>query len=134
MTEANHRIVRDFFIALGRGELPDELLAPDMTVWTTTGGAVSKDRYQGGVRLLGMICQGGGLAYTIHALTAEEDRVAAEVRGSGTLVNGEPFENAYAFFFRIRDGRIASVAEHFDPGPVQERLAPLMRAATGKAG
>lgn len=134
MTEANHRIVRDFFAALGRGELPDELLAPDMTAWTTTGGTLTRDRYQGGVRLLGMICQGGGLAYAIHSLTAEEDRVAAEVRGSGTLVSGEPFENAYAFFFRIRDGRIASVAEHFDPAPVRDKIAPLMRAAMSKAG
>jgi ketosteroid isomerase-like protein len=58
-----------------------------------------------------------------------EDRVAAEVLASGTLTNGERYENNYVFMFRIRGTQIASIAEHFNVLTVQEKLMPLMAAA-----
>ena len=85
------------------------------------------------MKLFGAIFD-GRYAYTIDSLTAEDDRVAAEVRGAGTLVSGEAFTNRYVFMLRIRDGRIASVAEHFDPGPVREKIVPLIQAAMAKRG
>lgn len=134
MTQANHQIARKFFAALSSGNMPDELLTDDMTAWTTTTPApAEKAWYQGGVKLLGSIFD-GGCTYTVDSLTAEDDRVAAEVHADGTLVNGEKFHNVYVFMLRIRDGRIASVAEHFDPNPVVEKLVPLLMAAMGKAG
>jgi ketosteroid isomerase-like protein len=129
----NHQLIRDFFAALSTGQLPDELLAPDMTVWTTSGGSVDKARYQGGVKMLASITK-SGLTYTIDSLTAEEDRVAAEVKSYGILLDGETFQNVYVFLFRIRDGMIASLAEHFNPIPVQEKILPLLKAAMSKAG
>ena len=129
---SNHQLVRDFFAAMSSGNLPDDLLSPDMTTWTTSsGGGSDKARYQGGVKLLASITK-GGLTYTIDSLTAEDDRVAAEVQAHGTLVNGEDFHNVYVFLFRIRDGRIASVAEHFNPIPVREKIVPLLQVAMSK--
>ena len=133
MTHPNHQLVRDFFAALSTGNLPDTLLTPDMTAWTTTSGTAPGQKYQGGVKLLQSVFE-GGLAYTIDSLTAAGDRVAAEVRSHGKLVNGQAFHNTYVFMFRIRDGRIAAVAEHFNPDPVREKLMPLMQAAMAKAG
>lgn len=132
MTSPNHQLVRDFFAALSSGNLPDELLTPDMTAWTTTSGTSDKARYQGSVKLLGSVFN-DGLTYTVQSLTAEEDRVAAEVQSHGTLVNGEVFQNTYVFVFRIRDGRIASAAEHFNPDIVREKIVPLIQAAMAKA-
>ncbi len=133
MSQTNHQLARRFFEALSNGEIPDALLTPDMTAWTTSSGAWSdKARFQYGIKLLASIFN-GGLAYTIDSLTAEADRVAAEVQSRGTLVNGEDYHGRYAFVLRVRDGRIASVAEHNDPGPVREKLGPLLKAALQNA-
>ncbi|MFD2430180.1 nuclear transport factor 2 family protein [Sphingobium scionense] len=83
--------------------------------------------YQRGVAMLGSLFQ-GGLTFTVDSLTAQEDRVAVEVRSAGMLVNGEPFANRYVFLLRIRDDRIASVAEHFNPAPVEAQIKPLIQA------
>ena len=132
MTHVNHELARKFFAALSSGNIPDDLLTADMTVWTTTSGTSTKARYQAGIKMLASIFS-GGISYTVDSLTAEDDRVAAEVQGNGTLINGETYQNVYMYILRIRDGRIASVAEHFNPDPIRERIAPLMQAAMRKA-
>src|SRR5580700_10970064 len=132
MTHVNHELARKFFAALSSGNIPDDLLTADMMVWTTTSGTSTKARYQAGIKMLASIFS-GGISYTVDSLTAEDDRVAAEVHGHGTLINGEAYQNVYMYILRIRDGRIASVAEHFNPDPIRERIAPLMQAAMRKA-
>jgi len=133
MSQTNHQLARLFFEALSKGEIPDALLTPDMTAWTTSSDAWSdKARFQYGIKLLASIFD-RGLAYTVDSLTAEGDRVAAEVQSHGTLINGEDYHGRYVFMLRIRDGRIASVAEHNDPRPVRERLGPLLQAALKNA-
>ncbi len=131
MSTSNHALVREFFKVIAAGELPETMVTDDMTAWTVTSGTFDKARFQGGVKLLAAIF-GGTLVYTIDALTAEDDRVSAEVRSHGTLVNGDPFENTHVFLFRIRDGRIARVAEYMNPMIVQEKIVPLMQAAMSK--
>lgn len=132
MPHPNHQIARGFFDALSKGSLPDELVTPDMTAWTTTSPTAPRERYQGGIQMLAAISN-GGLSYAIDSLTAEDDRVVAEVQSSGTLSNGEAFHNAYVFVLHIRDGRIAHIAEHFNPDPVREKIVPLMQALMAKA-
>lgn len=135
MTSATHQLVRDFVAALSAGDLPDALLTDDARIWTTSSGMhIDKARYQFGVRLLGSVFQDGGkYTYTVKSITAEDDRAAAEVDAQGTLITGEPYGNTYVFMFRIRDGKIASVAEHFNPIPVHEKVAPLLQAAMAKS-
>ncbi len=133
MTEAAHDLARRFFAALSTGAFPDDVLADQITTWTTTSGAASdKARYEGGVRLLSSLFP-QGLAYTVDSLTAEDDRVAAEVHAEGVLADGDVFQNTYVFVLRIQDGRIVSIAEHFDPGPVREKIVPRLMAAMAKA-
>lgn len=128
MSRSNHELVRDFFAGLSKGDLPDSLFTDDMTAWTTTAGRSPKAKYQGGVKVLQSLFQ-DGLRYSVDSLTAEDDRVAAEVQGRGKLKNGVDYHNIYVFMFRIRDGRIASVAEHTDRLVVQEKIIPLLQAA-----
>lgn len=125
MTQTSHDLARAYFAAVTRGELPDELLTPDMTAWTTTQGWMDKATYQGLVKILARMCA-RPLAFTINSLTAEDDRVVAEAESEGELINGEAYRNTYIFVFRVRDGRIASVAEHFNALIVQEKLIPVM--------
>ena len=124
-------LARAYFAAVTAGELPDELLTPDMTAWTTTQGTLDKATYQGLIRLLARMCA-RPLAFTIDALTEEGDRVVAEARSEGVLINGEPYGNTYVFVFRIRDGRIAWIAEHFNALIVQETLIPVMETLMAK--
>jgi uncharacterized protein len=131
MNRSNHQLVRDFFAALSTGDLPDELFTQDVTVWTITSGASDKTKYQGGVKMLQSLFR-GGLSYKVDSLTAEDDRVAAEVRAQGTLVNGEEYHNTYVFIFRIRDARIARIAEYFNAIVMREKLTPLIQAAMNK--
>jgi ketosteroid isomerase-like protein len=129
--QANYRLVRDYFIAVSNGELPDSLLTPDMTGWITNGGSMDRARYQHLIKLLAAMCD-RPLRFTIKTLTADEDRVVAEAESEGTLVNGEEYSNTYVFVFRVRDGRIASVAEHYNALIAQEKLMPLMKFAQAK--
>ena len=126
--ERIRKLIRDFFDAIARGDLPEELVTPDMTAWTVSSGETEKAKFHGGVKLLASIFD-GTLVYEIDALTAEGDRVAAEVRSHGTLNNGEPFGNDHVFLFRIRDGRIARVAEFMNQMTVNEKLMPLFQIA-----
>jgi uncharacterized protein len=125
MKEQQYDIARAYFTAVSNGELPDSLLTDDMTGWITTGGTMGKAAYQHLVRLLGAMCD-GPLRFTIQSLTADEDRVVAEATSEGRLINGESYSNTYVFVFRIRDGKIASVAEHYNALIAREKLVPLM--------
>jgi len=133
MASPNHQLVRDFFSAISCGNVPDELLTPDMTFWSVNGGTAEKARFQGAMKILASIFA-GTLVYEIDSLTAEEDRVVAEIRSHGTLINGEAISNTHMFLFRFRDGRVASVSEYMNQFVVREKIAPLMLVAMQNSG
>lgn len=56
----------------------------------------------------------GDLVVTVDTLIAEGDRVVALGRGKATTVHGLPYDNDYAFVFRVRDGKIVEVLEYLD--------------------
>lgn len=124
----SERLVRAFFDAVTSGELPDAMLTEDMTAWTTTQGEMRREAYQAVIRVLRRISQ-VPLTFVIDAVTAEDDRICAELHSHGVLINGEPYENTYFFAFRVRDGRIAHVSEHFNALIVQEKMMPLVAPA-----
>ena len=130
MSEANYQLARDFIAALGAGDVPDDLLTEDMTAWTANG-SIAKAPFQGAMKIYASVFSDGP-TYTIESLTAEQDRVAAEVRSSGTLVNGEAFQNTHVYILRIRDGRVAHMAEHMNALVVRDQIVPLMQAAMSK--
>jgi ketosteroid isomerase-like protein len=127
----SHRLVHEFFAAVRAGELPDAMLTEDMAGWTTLQGPMSKAAYQEAIRILARISR-EPLAFTIDSVTAEDDRVAAEVRSDGVLIDGTPYANTYVFVFRVRDGKIASVAEHFNALIVREKMIPLLHTPAAR--
>jgi ketosteroid isomerase-like protein len=56
----------------------------------------------------------GGLDLRVVALTAEGDRVAAEVAGRGITSTGREYSNEYHFVFVVKGGLIRSVREYLD--------------------
>ena len=133
MIEPHHSLARAYFAAVSAGELPDELLTDDMTAWITTGGKIGKTQYQGSVRLLARMCA-TPITFTIDAITVEDDRVLAEARSTATLIDGQAYANTYVFAFRIRGGRIAHIAEHYNALESQAKLMPLMARLSAAGG
>jgi ketosteroid isomerase-like protein len=124
--QQSRRLVQDFFDAVTAGELPDELLAPDMQAWTTTQGGMDKAAYQRVIKLLAKMCA-HPLKFTIDSITTQDDRAVAEVHSAGTLIDGTEYQNTYVFVFQVRGGKIAAVAEHFNALIVEEKMMPLVR-------
>lgn len=56
----------------------------------------------------------GGIRFTLHAMTAEGDRVAAEVESYAPLVSGPVYNNRYHMLFEMAGGRIRAVKEYGD--------------------
>jgi hypothetical protein len=129
--EASYCIARGYLAAVSDGELPDALLTPDMTAWITTGGSLVRAAYQHLIRMLFAMCE-SPLVFTIQSLTADEDRVVVEATSVAMLVSGDEYRNAYVFVLRIRDGLIASIAEHYNALVVEEKLMPLMGQAAAR--
>ena len=73
-----------------------------------------------------------GIQPEILSLTAEADRVVAEVRiRARSAHTGEDYDNLYAFFFWIRDGKLREVHEHLDTLYVVEKLLAPAGIASG---
>ncbi|MFM6933526.1 MAG: nuclear transport factor 2 family protein [Novosphingobium sp.] len=121
----SHRLARAYIAAVTSGDLPDDLLTEDMTAWLTGQGPISKAKYQQAIHLLrAMLAE--PIAFTIDAITAEDDRAVIEARSRGRLIDGNAYEQTYVFALRVRDGRIAHIAEHYNVAVAQEKLLPLM--------
>lgn len=132
-TPAITETVIKFLDGISKGVLDDELLTPDMTFWSVNSGAADKQRFLGGIQLLAQVAN-QSIRYRLISLTAEDDRVVAEVASQGDLVNGESMTNNHVFLLRLVDGRIAHCAEYMNQKVVQEKIMPLMQELVVSAG
>lgn len=83
------RVVHEFFAAFAAGDLPDRLLTPDMTAWTTTHGVIDKRAYQGFVRSRAAIVA-GPLGFTVDRVAARNARIFARACVQGRLSTAPP--------------------------------------------
>ncbi|AMK19819.1 MULTISPECIES: nuclear transport factor 2 family protein [Sphingobium] len=129
--EKNKQVVRAFLAALGKGDVDGLAQVLDPTIQAVaTGtsfmsGTRGYDEILSTAGTLGTITK-NGIDFQILNLTAEEDRVSAEVRGKSTLTNGTPYNNEYHFLFTVRGGRIVKISEYFCTKLVEDAFAPLM--------
>ena len=133
--EANEALVRRYFQAIGAGDL-DAVIAmmdPELIFRCAGGrGAAEPVVFRGPLALRTDLEHSSGDLYDgdvgmqaeiLHLLAEEGERVAAEVRIRGRSARtGEVYDNLYAFFFWIRDGRIREVHEHLDTAYVNRIL------------
>ena len=131
MSARNRQLTEQFFRDLSLGEFPASTFTEDATFWTLTGGAGTKEKFQGGVKLLQSLFP-NRLTYSIDSLVADDVGAAAEVQSRGVLSTGQDFHNVHVFTFRFEGDRIASVKEYQNPDPVRATLIPLMQAAAQK--
>jgi ketosteroid isomerase-like protein len=132
VTTENHKIVRRFIQAMSDGDIGDDLVTPDFKVWiVATPELVGKDAYVNGIALLPRVFP-DRLAFTIHSLTAEDDRVIAEFSGLGTTVQGATYRNDYLYLFKIRDAKVYFLAEYLNLDTMRGTLIPAMAALTAE--
>ena len=122
--EANKSVVRGYFEAIRRADYQavESLLADAVRFWlppSVPDGVEyrGRDDIMRNIResIASLYDEKIGLDPEIVGLTAEGDRVAAEVVITGrSRASGEPYRNHYHFLFVIREGRITDLHEHLD--------------------
>lgn len=122
--EANKTVVRRYFKAIEDADYDtiEKLLADEVRFWlppSVPDGVECQGRHDIMRNIVesiaGLYDPLVGLHPDIRHLTAEDDRVAAElvIRGR-SKASGLDYENHYHFLFVIRDGRIVEFHEHLD--------------------
>ena len=119
--KASETAVRAFFDTLNTGDL--EKLRPllksarwqpmvkNLTSAPSYSGDAIIDDFLRPVR---GIFRPGDPKVSIDVLVADDQAVAVETAGTGKLVDGRAYENRYAWFFRLREGRIVEIHEYLD--------------------
>jgi ketosteroid isomerase-like protein len=119
LQQRNKQLARDFVEAISRADV-DAIVAayaPDGTCWTSgtlpISGTFGVDQVAAASRgVLTVFPE--GLRFTIHAITAEGDRVAIEAESHGLHASGKLYNNKYHFLLRARDGKIVEWREYMD--------------------
>ena len=117
--EENKKRTLAFFDAIQRADAAAiaDTYADDGRVVTMGNTLISGTRSKPEIRqFAGGVLEAfpGGLTYTIHNMTAEEDRVAVEASSEGTHVSGAPYRNHYHFLLTWRDGELVELKEYMD--------------------
>jgi uncharacterized protein len=130
----NKTLVNAFLESLGTGntERLKTLITEDFSAVATGTAIVSGTRSRDELLHAAQMLKAGttnGIEFRVLNLTAEADRVAAEVEGYATFVSGLAYNNQYHFLFFIRDGKICKLKEYFDTKLADAVLGPSMAAA-----
>lgn len=129
-TDANKAVVRRFYELMNarRFDAMWTLFATDAT-WSGGGNPPRSTSPISKMRDIIVdpmpIFVSGGIDFTLHSMTAEEDRVAAEVSCHAELTNATTYANQYHMLFRIRDGEIVEVKEYNDTLHAREIFGAL---------
>jgi len=115
----NTALARRFLDAVSRADI-DAIVgayAPGGTCWTAgsmpISGTYGVDQVAAAARGVLTVFP-AGLRFTIHALTAQGERVAIEAESYGKHVSGKIYNNKYHFLMRARGGKIVEWREYMD--------------------
>jgi uncharacterized protein len=111
----NKAVVARYFEAASSGDLTRafDSLSED-AVWIVPGDWEMAGTYQGeAIRdMMSALSQfQGGLRFTHHSITAEDDRVVVQTTVEGDLTDGRHYANELVFLFVVRGDKISQVIE-----------------------
>jgi len=124
MARTPHDVIADFLPAMASNDRSVLLavLAEDM-VWHTPPSTIPEFRgpHRGRAAALELIGGAGSSLFVrgsqrveIEHVIAEGELAAAQFRQVARTTAGRDYDNLYAFFFRVRDGRIQELWENTD--------------------
>jgi uncharacterized protein len=134
LEQSNKARVQRFYEALNAQDT-DYILgcyADDVVVWTSGRTLISGSFGLDDIRMAaGRIFEAfpDGLQFTLHAMTAEGERVAVEAESRGRHVSGRIYNNLYHFLIEFRDGKIIALKEYMDTELVTDILCGGQRPA-----
>jgi uncharacterized protein len=103
----------------GIGYITD-LLADDLR-WTIVGRSRSSGTYEGKEAFVDEVLGPFGARFSqpfrpvaVRGVYADGDTVVVLWDGEGTRLDGEPYENTYAWFMRFKDGLVVEATAFFD--------------------
>ena len=116
--EANKKVVDAYFEAQRSGDLFKGLaLLTDDAIWSVPGDWEMSGEFtkaEMAKMMEGLNQFDGGLNFTHHSITAEDDRVAVLTVVDAKLKDGRVYHNNIFFLFTVRDGKITAVTEAVD--------------------
>jgi len=133
--EINKAIVRQFFDALNRGDVPFivETYAPEGTVRTMgntlISGTFSREQIAAAAGGIFDVFP-EGLDFRILDMVAEGEKVAVEATSEGKHVSGPIYSNEYHFLFEFRDGKLLRLREYMDTERITDVLCGGQRPST----
>lgn len=133
--EENKRIIREFMEATSAGDVERIAAAyAEDGILQTMGRTLISGTYtrEQVAAAAGHIFQifPEGITFTIHNMTAEEDRVAVEAESLGRHVSGKMYNNKYHFLAQLRDGKITRWTEYCDTELITDILCGGQRPET----
>lgn len=133
--ETNKAIVRQFFDALNRGDVPFivDTYAPDGTVRTMgntlISGIFSREQIAAAAGGIFDVFP-EGLEFKILHMIAEGEKVAVEATSEGKHISGPIYSNEYHFLFEFRDGKLLRLKEYMDTERITDVLCGGQRPPT----
>jgi ketosteroid isomerase-like protein len=111
---------------------PFDLLAEDAT-WTIVGRSDASRTYRSREEFMGEVIRPfnarmrRGLKPAIRRIYADGDTVIVFFDAKGVACDGEPYNNTYAWFLEMRDGKVVNASAFFDSiefNDLWRRVAP----------
>ena len=122
-TETNRDLVGQFFEAWQHGTAPiTDAFAPDMT-WRVEGHSLASKSYRDTAQFVDEVLAPFGARFSttepfrpvkVRAIVADDDTVVVLWDGRGITNDGQPYENSYAWFMTLRDGKVVDGTAFFD--------------------
>jgi len=122
-TEANREIIRQAFDQWADGARAiSDVFAPDM-VWRIEGHSLASKEYADKQQFIDEVLAPFGARFsasdpfrpiTIRSVHADGDTVIVLWDGRGIAHDGEPYENSYAWFMKMRDGKVIDGTAFYD--------------------
>ena len=116
----NRKIVRKAFERWGNGEGSFTDILDERVMWTITGSGPSARSFSGRQvfidEALGPISArfASGMKPTIKTLMASGDEVVVHWDGVARMKDGQTYRNSYAWFFRMRKGKVVESTAFLD--------------------
>ncbi len=130
-TETNRRLIADAMAAMAAGDTrPFGALMHEDFVWTAMGANSCSGVYRGReavrTQLLAPLFKNFASTYTNRPVNilADGDFVVVEARAHAMTHLGKPYDHAYCFVIRMREGLMVSLVEYLDAELVANALMP----------
>lgn len=122
-TEADRRIIREAFDAWRDGTSAVTNLFADDMVWRIEGHSLASKQYDNKQQFIDEVLEPFGARFTaserfrptmIRSIVADDDTVVVLWDGREIANDGQPYENSFAWFMTLSDGKVFDGTAFYD--------------------